>query len=146
MKKLKFLFILIFTGAAFSLISPQAFSQEQSAPPSTVQEPPAPPRPDENRLNSENTQNQAETSDEPLFDQQEASNHFKTGVTFYRNRNYKNAISEFEKAIEVNPDYKEAYYLLGYAYYKEGKMAPSREAFDQAYELDHRYTPVLPAK
>ncbi|MHB8482482.1 MAG: tetratricopeptide repeat protein [Nitrospiria bacterium] len=144
MKNFKFLFILIFAGTVFSLISPQVFSQEQNTTRSPAQGSPAPPQSDEGQMNPQSTDSQEETSDEPLFDQQEASNYFKKGATFYRNRNYKNAIAEFEKAIEINPDYKEAYYLLGYAYYETGKMEPSRKAFEQAYELDHRYSPVLP--
>jgi len=87
---------------------------------------------------------QSEMSDEPLFDNQEAALHYQQGTKLYQKRRYAGAVEELEKAIEINPDYKEAYYLLGYAYYKEGKIDLSREAFNQAYELDPKYSPNPP--
>jgi tetratricopeptide (TPR) repeat protein len=87
---------------------------------------------------------QPEVSDEPLFDNQEAALHYQKGVSLYQKRSYSKAAEELEKAIEINPDYKEAYYLLGYAYYKMGKIDLSREAFNQAYELDPKYSPNPP--
>lgn len=87
---------------------------------------------------------QPEVSDEPLFDNQEAALHYQQGVGHYQKRSYAKAVEELEKAVEINPDYKEAYYLLGYAYYKEGKIDLSREAFNQAYELDPKYSPNPP--
>lgn len=87
---------------------------------------------------------QSEVSDEPLFDNHEATLHFQKGVSLYKKRSYSKAAEELEKATEINPDYKEAYYLLGYAYYKEGKIDLSREAFNQAYELDPKYSPIPP--
>jgi len=82
-----------------------------------------------------------EVPEEPLFDDQLAAVYYQKAVQLYQKRNYSKAIDELEKAIEINPDQKEAYYLLGYAYYKEGKMNLSRDAFNQAYKLDPKYTP-----
>ena len=87
----------------------------------------------------------AENLEEPLFDNGEATLHFQKAVKLYQKKGYAGAIAELEQAIEINPDYKEAYYLLGYAYYKVGKMDRSRESFNQAYELDPKYSP-LPLK
>ena len=126
MKNKFLLFFLILTGTVFSFYHPiTAFSQEQNSPLPAVQDTSVP-----------------DQTDEPLFDQQEALNHYKEGIKSYQKRKYRNAISELEKAIDINPDYKEAYYLLGYSYYKEGQMDPSRDAFNQAYELDRRYSPA----
>ncbi|MBI1823194.1 MAG: tetratricopeptide repeat protein [Nitrospirae bacterium] len=85
-----------------------------------------------------------EISDEPLFDNQEARLHYQEGVQWYQKKSYEKAINALEKAVEANPEYKEAYYLLGYAYYEKGKMDLSREAFNQAYELDPLYSPLPP--
>ncbi|MFI5304373.1 MAG: tetratricopeptide repeat protein [Nitrospiria bacterium] len=85
---------------------------------------------------------QTENSDEPLFDNQEAASHYQKGVQFYQKRIFAKSIEELEKAVEINPDFTEAYYLLGYAYYKEGKMDLSRDAFNQAYSLDPKYSPL----
>ncbi len=86
------------------------------------------------------------TPDEPLFDDKEAGGFYHQGLKWYQKRDYRQAVSELEKAVDIKPDYTEAYYLLGYAYYKEGKMDLAREAFNQAYELDHHYAPHLPVK
>jgi tetratricopeptide (TPR) repeat protein len=88
---------------------------------------------------------QAENGDEPLFDNQEALQLYQEGVKWYQKKNYAKAIEALDRAVEVNPEYKEAYYLLGYAYYKSGKMEQSREAFNQAYELDANYSPLPPS-
>jgi Tfp pilus assembly protein PilF len=117
------LFSITILIALFLLIlSPPLFADEASAP--------------------ENAQSEA--SDEPLFDTHEATLHYQQGVSLYQKRSYSKAAEELDKAIEINPDYKEAYYLLGYAYYKEGKIDLSREAFNQAYELDPKYSPNPP--
>ncbi len=122
MTKLYFFSISILLAFFFLLSSPPLFAAEGTL--------------------TENAQ--TEVSDEPLFDNQEAALHYQEGVSLYKKRSYSKAVEEFEKAIEINPDYKEAYYLLGYAYYKEGKMDLSREAFNQAYELDPKYSPNPP--
>jgi tetratricopeptide (TPR) repeat protein len=86
------------------------------------------------------------SADEPLFDDKEAGEFYNQGLKWYQKRDYQHAVSELEKAVEIKPDFKEAYYLLGYAYYKAGKMDLARDAFNQVYELDRQYAPHLPAK
>ena len=146
MKKFYFSTILVLAGMILALYSLQALSQEQntSQPLTPETEKSVPAQTDDPQTDLNESEDPMQTSDEPLFDQKEALIHFKKGVERYQKRNYKDAVSELEKAIGINPDYKEAYYLLGYAYYKEGKMEPSRNAFNQAYDLDNRYSPLPP--
>ena len=80
--------------------------------------------------------------EEPLFNEKEARDHRNAGLKWYYKKNYKKAVAEFEIAVEINPDDKEAFYYLGYAYYKEDNLEASRNAFNQAYELDSRFTPL----
>jgi Tfp pilus assembly protein PilF len=39
-----------------------------------------------------------------------ADAHFERGVTYLKLGNYRQAISDFERAIEINPDYAVAYH------------------------------------
>ncbi len=45
-----------------------------------------------------------------------ANKHFKTGNKFYTEEKYKKAITEYEAALQLNPNLKSAYYYLGTSY------------------------------
>ena len=52
-----------------------------------------------------------------------ANKHFKTGNKFYTEEKYKRAITEYEAALQLNPELKSAFYYLGSSYimvYKPG--------------------------
>lgn len=52
-----------------------------------------------------------------------ANKHFKSGNKFYTEEKYKKAISEYEAALQLNPELKSAFYYLGSSYimvYKPG--------------------------
>jgi len=49
------------------------------------------------------------------------------------------AIAEFETAVRLMPDYADAYYALGLAYKREGKVQSAEEAFRSAQRLDPRF-------
>lgn len=52
-----------------------------------------------------------------------ANKHFKSGNKFYTEEKYKKAITEYEAALQLNPDLKAAFYYLGSSYimtYKPG--------------------------
>ncbi len=50
-----------------------------------------------------------------------AEEHFNRGVTLYEQGRLDKAIGEFTKAIELDPNYAEAYRSRGFAYSKKGK-------------------------
>lgn len=79
---------------------------------------------------------------EQLFDTEAATEHFNAGLDLYFSHNYKDAIREFETAAEIDPDNANAYYFMGYSYYKLKDMTKAREVFDQAYETDSKYSPI----
>lgn len=65
----------------------------------------------------------------------------------YRATSDAKARKEFDKSVEyflsavtLNPQFKEAYSNLGYAYRKLGKLTESLEAYDKAVALDENFT------
>jgi tetratricopeptide (TPR) repeat protein len=48
--------------------------------------------------------------------EQSADMHYNSGVFFVKNKEYKQAIKEFERVLEVKPDHAYANYNLGYIY------------------------------
>ena len=52
--------------------------------------------------------------------QQDAITHYHLGNDYYKQRNLDAAIGAYSKAIELNPDYAEAYCGLGVAYDDQG--------------------------
>ncbi|HET6465565.1 MAG TPA: tetratricopeptide repeat protein [Nitrospiria bacterium] len=77
-----------------------------------------------------------------LFDSNAATQHFNAGLDLYFKQNYKDAIKEFEAAAEIDPENANAYYFMGYSYYKLKDMKKAREVFEQAYEADTKYSPL----
>ena len=61
--------------------------------------------------------------------------YYSRGLTYYEMREYDKAISDFNKAIELQSDYAEAYRDLGKAYVAIGDTANAKEAFETAVRL-----------
>ncbi|MFH1321800.1 MAG: tetratricopeptide repeat protein [Bacteroidota bacterium] len=88
----------------------------------------------------------------------EAIKHFKEGLKIYPGNyivvnnlgtiyfnfleDYKTAASYYKKAIELNPDYIEAYYSLGFSYEKLGDQENAILFFNKTLELDDMYFPA----
>jgi len=79
---------------------------------------------------------------EELFDLNAAQAHFQQGLQYYFQKQYPDAIHEFEETVKINPDDARGYYFLGYSYYQLREMEKAQEAFDQAYQLNPQYTPI----
>jgi tetratricopeptide (TPR) repeat protein len=61
-----------------------------------------------------------------------ASKHFKTGNKFYTEEKYKKAITEYEAALQLNPNLNSAFYYLGSSYimvYKPGDDSEKNKEF-----------------
>ncbi|MBI5266561.1 MAG: tetratricopeptide repeat protein [candidate division Zixibacteria bacterium] len=54
-------------------------------------------------------------------------------------REYEKAVTAFQKAITLNPQFKEAHNNLGYCFRKLGKLEESLAAYDRAIALDSNF-------
>ncbi len=66
-------------------------------------------------------------------------NHFNSGVTFYNRKEFSKAIHAYQKVIELDPTYVEAYNNLGILYQTMGDAKSAFEAYQKATEVNPRY-------
>jgi len=64
---------------------------------------------------------------------------FMAGLKAYNTKNYSVAIKHFREYTKTKPDPK-AYYLLGYAFYMQGKLTEADEYFHQAFLIDPQFS------
>lgn len=111
-------FSLLSGTVALLLIGlPAAFAQEQE--PVAVEQPAV-----------------AAAAAEPALDES-----FERGMRLYRNRDYRQALEEFAKVIEMQPDRGDAHYLIGYARLMLKEFQASLDAFRRAFEEDPNLDP-----
>ncbi len=76
---------------------------------------------------------------EPKEDRmQQFSRHYSSGLDFYNNKEYENAIEEFDKALEINADGPRLYNLIGVSYYRIGDYEKAQESLVLSLELDQK--------
>ena len=69
----------------------------------------------------------------------DAKFYFKRGVTSFEKGQYDQAISDFTKAIEIDPGYAKARNNRGIAYLGKGQYDQAASDFTKAIEIDPRY-------
>jgi len=69
---------------------------------------------------------------------------YAKGLEAYEKKDYRTAVKYLGEYVKKKPD-ADAYYLLGYAYYKLNNHPESMRAFKEAYTLDPGVSP-LPGK
>lgn len=62
------------------------------------------------------------------------------GLRHYKGQRFQEAIDEFNKAIELYPDFKEAYSILGNAYFRNHMYAEAAQCYDHVKQMDARDT------
>ena len=62
--------------------------------------------------------------------------HYIVGLVYYQLRRYRMALRHLVKAVEMAPDYAEAFYLLGLVHLRLGERERAGEAFDAARAVD----------
>lgn len=65
-----------------------------------------------------------------------ALEHLLQGDTYLYQQQFDAAITEYSKAIELDPEYAVAYNNRGRAYYEQGELDSAISDFDKAIELD----------
>jgi tetratricopeptide (TPR) repeat protein len=68
-----------------------------------------------------------------------AVTHFNRGEEYFKTGDYDSAISEYDRAIQLNPNNIEAYTYRGNAYDSKGDIDRAISDFDQAIQLDPSY-------
>ncbi len=69
----------------------------------------------------------------------EVDAHYDSGVAYYNKGQYDEAISDFTKALEINPKFAEAHYYRGIAYAKKGQYEEAISDYNKALEINPRY-------
>jgi tetratricopeptide (TPR) repeat protein len=66
-------------------------------------------------------------------------NHFNSGVAFYDQKEFSKAIQAYQKVIELEPAYVEAYNNLGIIYQEIGNFDKALEVYHKAIDINRRY-------
>ena len=69
---------------------------------------------------------------------EKAEGHYRAGYELLTKRNFRNAAIEFEQAVNANPAYGEAHYLLAQAYNVLNEYEKAISAYEKARELGIR--------
>lgn len=69
--------------------------------------------------------------------------HFNSGVDFYHQRDYAKAIQAYQKVIEIDPGYAEAYNNLGIIYQEVGDLDRALSSYQKAIEINPKYEKAL---
>jgi Flp pilus assembly protein TadD len=64
------------------------------------------------------------------------------GIEVARRGLWREAIYRWERAVEIDPGYAQAYNDLGVAYEHEGQLEKARKAYEKALELDPKNTQI----
>jgi Flp pilus assembly protein TadD len=65
--------------------------------------------------------------------------HFNSGVSFYNQRKFSKAIQAYQKVIELDPTYVEAYNNLGITYQMMGDVERAFESYQKSTKINPRY-------
>ena len=71
--------------------------------------------------------------------QQSPSHHFKNANAKYELKNYAGAVEDLNRAIELDGDFKEAYYLRALSFTKLDDPDNARKDFNKAIDLDPKF-------
>lgn len=78
---------------------------------------------------------------EPPIDDGKAN--LKTGISYYELGSYDKAAKYLQRALDVNPKWARAHYMLGMAYLKNGKRESAIEQYEALKNIDNNYAKQL---
>ena len=71
-----------------------------------------------------------------------AGDYINRGIIFYRNHNYRGAISDYDKAVEKDPQNSQCYYNRGLLRQEVGDLNRALEDFNKALDIDPENTDI----
>lgn len=75
-----------------------------------------------------------------------AFNAVNKGIQLFDTKQYSRSMNSFEKALEKDPKYCDAWYLIGYCYQKTGELKKAIESCDKALEIEPKNASALIVK
>ena len=76
----------------------------------------------------------------PIYAQNSAEEYYDSGVEKADSGDYQGAIKDYNKAIEINPNYSEAYFNRGIVKYRLGDYQGEIEDYNKAIEINPDYS------
>jgi Flp pilus assembly protein TadD len=73
--------------------------------------------------------------------QEDAQASMDQAKRLYRNRDYRGAVTELTRTVELDPTRADALYLLGYSHVMLREYSEAVEAFGQAFAADPEFDP-----
>jgi tetratricopeptide (TPR) repeat protein len=116
--------------------SPRAFATEQKADSSVSPSPSKEESPQPSWVIKNEGENEAARASDVL-------NHFNRGVHFTNQRETSKAIQAYQKTLELDPKYVEAYNNLGILYQETGDWENARKAYRMALDVNPDYEKAL---
>ena len=96
--------------------------------------------PPETQTATPSEQNQSAAPQHPAKPRQET--HYELGVTYQESRMYTEAIAEFQKAIDLDPDFAAAHISLAEVYLETGQLDDAENAANAALRIDANSEPA----
>jgi len=90
---------------------------------------------------------EAEISEKPIAIEDQTANYRELGIELYKNKEYSDAIIEFNKVLNVNPDDQTARNYMALAYFDKGRQSFENKAYSQAakeFETSLQYNQKCP--
>jgi Tfp pilus assembly protein PilF len=69
-----------------------------------------------------------------------AEGYFDKGLSYVQSNDTANAMAEFHRSIQTDPDNKQSYYMLGLIYFRQGKLQDAEQYLQEAVGIDDQYS------
>jgi Tfp pilus assembly protein PilF len=69
-----------------------------------------------------------------------AQGYFDKGLSYVQTNDTANAMAEFHRSIQTDPNNKQSYYMLGLIYYRQGKLEDAEQYLKEAVSIDGQYS------
>ncbi len=98
-------------------------------------------------VSTEQAKKEEQTRRQQMAAEDQTANYRELGIELYKNKEYADAITEFNKVLNVNPTDKIALNYMALAYFEKGRISFENEAFSEAqreFETSLKYNEACP--